>query len=79
MKKYINILIVNIPVVAFCGLITLIFLGVSIEILEWVLKFSFWKGTLGNMYFSLNIFQKLIVLWFLGIPLCLIYKIMRRA
>jgi hypothetical protein len=78
MKKFINSLIKSIPIVAFSGLITFIFLAFSIEVLELVFKFSFWKGNLGEIYLSLNIFQKLISLWFLGIPLFLIYKIINR-
>jgi hypothetical protein len=68
MKKYIN----KIQTIAFCGLITLIFLIISLEFLEWVVKFSFWDGTLGILYLSLNMFEKLIILWFLGIPLYLL-------
>ena len=68
MKKYIN----KIQVIAFCGLITFIFLIISLEFLEWAIKFSFWDGTLGVLYLSLNIFEKLVVLWFLGTPLYLI-------
>ena len=68
MKKYIN----EIQTIAFCGLITLIFLIISLEFLEWVVKFSFWDGKLGTLYLSLNMFEKLIILWFLGIPLYLL-------
>ena len=68
MKKYIN----EIQTIAFCGLITLIFLIISLEFLEWIVKFSFWDGTLGILYLSLNMFEKLIILWFLGIPLYLL-------
>ena len=68
MKKYIN----KIQTIAFCGLITLIFLIISLEFLEWVVKFSFWDDTLGILYLSLNMFEKLIILWFLGIPLYLL-------
>ena len=68
MKKYIN----EIQSIAFCGLITFIFLIISIEFLEWAVKFSFWDGTLGVLYLSLNVFEKLIVLWFLGVPLYII-------
>ena len=68
MKKYIN----EIQTIAFCGLITLIFLIISLEFLEWVVKFSFWDGALGILYLSLNMFEKLIILWFLGIPLYLL-------
>ena len=68
MKKYINV----IQVVTFCGLITFIFLTISLEFLEWAIKFSFWDGTLGILYLSLNMFEKLIILWFLGIPLYLL-------
>jgi hypothetical protein len=71
MKKYIN----EIQVIAFCGLITFIFLIISIEFLEWAVKFSFWDGTLGFLYLSLNMLEKLIVLWFFGIPIYLIKKI----
>ena len=68
MKKLIN----EIQNIAFWGLITFIFLIISLEFLEWAAKFSFWEGTLGVMYLSLNIFEKLMTLWFLGIPLYLI-------
>ena len=68
MKKYIN----EIQAIAFCGLITFIFLIISLEFLEWAVKFSFWEGALGALYLSLNIFEKLTVLWFLGLPLYLI-------
>ncbi|MDB9761141.1 hypothetical protein OAB59_04165 [Pelagibacteraceae bacterium] len=67
MKKYIN----EIQTIAFCGLITFIFLIISLEFLEWSVKFSFLDGTLGMLYLSLNIFEKLLTLWFLGIPLYL--------
>jgi len=69
-KKYIN----EIQAIAFCGLITFIFLIISLEFLEWTLKFSFWEGSLGVSYLSLNILEKLITLWFLGTPLYLIKK-----
>jgi len=68
MKKYIN----EIQTIAFFGLLTFIFLIISIEFLEWAVKFSFWDGTLGVLYLSLNMFEKLIVLWFLGVPLYII-------
>jgi hypothetical protein len=68
MKKYIN----AIQEIAFCGLITFIFLIISLEFLEWAVKFSFGDGILGVFYLTLNIFQKLTVLWFLGIPLYLV-------
>ena len=68
MKKFIN----EIQLVAFCCLITFIFLIISLEFLEWAVKFSFWDGTLGILYSSLNIFEKLAILWFLGTPLYLI-------
>jgi hypothetical protein len=68
MKKYIN----AIQEIAFCGLITFVFLIISLEFLEWAVKFSFRDGILGIFYLSLNILQKLIILWFLGIPLYLI-------
>jgi len=71
MNRYIKI----IQTVAFCGLITFIFLIISLEFLEWAVKFSFWEGALGVLYLSLSIFEKLVVLWFLGTPLYLI-KIM---
>jgi hypothetical protein len=74
MKKYIN----KIQVIAFCGLITFIFLIISLEFLEWAVKFSFWEGALGALYLSLNIFEKLTVLWFLGLPLYLIKIIFER-
>jgi|TARA_B110000971_G_scaffold179337_1_gene185570 hypothetical protein len=68
MKKYIN----EIQTIAFCGIVTFIFLIISLEFLEWTIKFSFKDGTLGVFYLSLNVFEKLITLWFLGIPLYLI-------
>ena len=74
MKKYIKV----IQIVAFCGLITFIFLIISLEFLEWAIKFSFWYGTLGVLYLSLNIFQKLVTLWILGIPLYIVRIIFRR-
>ena len=74
MKKYIN----EIQTIAFCGLITLIFLIISLEFLEWVVKFSFWDGKLGILYLSLNMFEKLVILWVLGIPLYLIKKILKK-
>jgi hypothetical protein len=49
-----------------------------LEFLEWAVKFSFWKGNLGVLYLSLNIIEKLIALWFLGIPLYLIKIIFNR-
>ena len=74
MKKFIN----EIQLVAFCGLITFIFLIISLEFLEWAVKFSFWDGTLGILYLSLNILEKLVILWFLGTPLYLIKIIFAR-
>ena len=74
MKKYIN----EIQTIAFCGLITFIFLIISLEFLEWAVKFSFWDGTLGVLYLSLNMFEKLIVLWFLGAPLYLVKIIFQK-
>jgi len=74
MKKYIN----EIQSIAFCGLVTFIFLIISLEFLEWAVKFSFWKGTLGSMYLSLNMFEKLVALWFLGIPLYFIKMIFQK-
>ncbi len=74
MKKYIN----RIQEIAFCGLITFIFLIISLEILEWAVKFSFKDGVLGFFYLSLNMFQKLTILWFLGIPLYLVKIIFQR-
>ena len=74
MKKYIN----EIQVIAFCGLITFIFLIISLEFLEWAVKFSFWDGTVGVLCLSANIFEKLITLWFLGTPLYLIKIIFQR-
>jgi hypothetical protein len=53
MKKYFN----EIQAIAFCGLITFIFLIISLEFLEWVVKFSFWDCTLGILYLSLNMFE----------------------
>ena len=75
MKKYIN----EIQTIAFCGLLTFIFLIISIEFLEWAVKFSFWDGTLGVLYLSLNVFEKLITLWFLGMPLYLIKTIIEKT
>ena len=74
MKKYIN----EIQTIAFCGIVTFIFLIISLEFLEWTIKFSFKDGTLGVFYLSLNVFEKLITLWFLGIPLYLIKIIFQR-
>ena len=74
MKKYIN----EIQAIAFCGIVTLIFLIISLEFLEWAVKFSFWEGALGIMYLSLNMFEKLIVLWFLGTPLYFIKIIFQK-
>ena len=74
MKKYIN----EIQVIAFCGLITFIFLIISLEFLEWAVKFSFWNGSLGILYLSLNIVEKLVVLWFLGTPLYFVKVIFQK-
>jgi hypothetical protein len=74
MKRYIN----EIQSIAFCGLISFIFLIISLQFLEWAIKFSFWDGTLGVLYLSLNILEKLIILWFLGTPLYLVKKILER-
>ena len=74
MKKYIN----EIQTIAFFGLLTFIFLIISIEFLEWAVKFSFWDGTLGVLYLSLNMFEKLVTLWFLGIPLYLVKIIFQK-
>ena len=74
MKKYIN----EIQAIAFCGLTTFIFLIISLEFLEWSVKFSFWDGTLGVLYLSSNMFEKLIILWFLGTPLYLIKTILQK-
>jgi len=74
MKKYIN----EIQTIAFCGLVTFIFLIISLEFLEWAVKFSFWNGAIGILYLSLNMIEKLIVLWFLGTPLYLIKTIFQR-
>ena len=74
MKKYIS----EIQTIAFCGLITFIFLIISLEFLEWAVKFSFWDGTLGVLYLSLNIIEKLIILWFFGIPLYLLKVLFQR-
>jgi hypothetical protein len=74
MKKYIN----EIQSIAFCGLVSFIFLIISLQFLEWAIKFSFWDGTLGVLYLSLNILEKLIILWFLGTPLYLVKKILER-
>jgi|TARA_B110000259_G_scaffold187008_1_gene239814 hypothetical protein len=75
MKKYIN----EIQTIAFCGIVTFIFLIISLEFLEWTIKFSFKDGTLGVFYLSLNVFEKLITLWFLGIPLYLIKLIFPKS
>ena len=75
MKKFIN----EIQLIAFCGLITFVFLIISLEFLEWSVKFSFWDGALGILYLSLNMFEKLIVLWFLGAPLYLIKIIFQKG
>ena len=75
MRKYIN----EIQTIAFCGLITIIFLIISLEFLEWAVKFSFWDGTLGILYLSLNMFEKLIPLWFLGTPLYFIKIICQKV
>mgnify|MGYP006121817357 FL=1 len=75
MKKYIN----EIQTIAFCGIVTFIFLIISLEFLEWAIKFSFKDGTLGVFYLSLNVFEKLITLWFLGIPLYLIKLIFPKS
>ena len=74
MKKYIN----EIQTIAFYGLVTFIFLIISLEFLEWAVKFSFWDGTLGALYISLNMFEKLITLWLLGVPLYLIKIIFQK-
>jgi hypothetical protein len=74
MKKYID----KIQAIAFSGLITFIFLIISLEFLEWAVKFSFWDGTLGVLYLSLNIIEKLIILWFFGIPLYLLKVLFQR-
>ena len=74
MKKYIN----KIQAIAFCGIVTFIFLIVSLEFLEWAIKFTFWEGRLGVLYLSLNILEKLLVLWFLGMPLYLIKIIFQK-
>ena len=74
MKKYID----EIQAIAFYGLITFIFLIISLEFLEWSVKFSFWDGTLGALYISLNMFEKLITLWLLGVPLYLIKIIFQK-
>ncbi len=58
--------------------IAFIFLIISIEFLEWAVKFSFWEGFLGTLYLSLNILEKLITLWFLGTPLYLIKIILQK-
>ena len=74
MKKYIN----EIQTIAFCGLVTFIFLIISLEFLEWAVRFSFLDSALGVLYLSLNVFQKLIVLWVVGIPVYLIKKTFER-
>jgi len=74
MKKYIN----EIQTIAFCGLITFIFIIIALKFLEWIIRFSFWDGTLGLLYLSLNMFEKLIALWLLGTPLYLIKIIFQR-
>ena len=68
MKKCIN----EVQSIAFCGVITFIFLIISLEFLEWAIEFSFWEGKLGVLYLSLNIFKKLVTLWFFGTPLYII-------
>ena len=75
MKKYIN----KIQAIAFCGIVTFIFLIISLEFLEWAIKFTFWEGRLGVLYLSLNILEKLLVLWFLGMPLYLIKTIIEKT
>ena len=79
MNKFTKEIINSVPVIAFCGLITSIFLGFTIEFLEWTFKFLDWDVNFGSLYLPLNIFQKLLVLWFLGIPLYFIYKKIRRT
>ena len=74
MKKYIS----KIQTIAFCGLITFIFLIISLEFLEWAVRFSFLDSALGVLYLSLNMFEKLITLWFLGTPLYLVKMIFQR-
>ena len=74
MNKYIKI----IQTVAFCSLITFIFLIISLEFLEWTIKFSFWEGSIGVLYLSLNIFEKLVALWFLGTPLYIVKTIFEK-
>ena len=74
MKKYIN----EIQAIAFCGLIAFVFLIISLEFLEWSVKFLFWDWTLGALYISLNMFEKLITLWLLGVPLYLIKIIFQK-
>ena len=79
MNKFTKEIINSVPVIAFCGLITSIFLGFTIVFLEWTFKFLDWDVNFGSLYLSLNIFQKLLVLWFLGIPLYFVYKKIRRT
>ena len=74
MKKCIN----EVQAIALCGIITFIFLIISLEFLEWAVKFSFWDGILGVLYLSLNMFEKLVTLWFLGIPLYLVKIIFQK-
>jgi len=64
MKKYLKIF----QAIAFSGFIIFLILGLLVQILGWVLNTSFWDSTLGVLFMSLNIFLKLIVIWFLGLP-----------
>ena len=53
MNKITKEIINSIPVIAFCGLITSIFLGFTIEFLEWSFKFFDWDFNFGSLYLSL--------------------------
>ena len=79
MNKFTKEIINSVPVIAFCGLITSIFLGFTMEFFLWIFKFLDFDVNFGSFFLSLNIFQKLLVLWFLGIPLYFIYKKLRRT
>ena len=50
MNKFTKEIINSVPVIAFCGLITSIFLGFTIEFLEWTFKFFDWDFNFGSLY-----------------------------
>ena len=52
MNKFIKEIINSVPIIAFCGLITSIFLGFTIEFLEWSFKFFDWDFNFGSLYLS---------------------------